>query len=286
MLKLTDLKTLKKLLEPIGFNFKKSLGQNFLIDDSVCPKMAEICNCQDIGVIEIGPGAGVLTQQLALRAKKVVCIEIDKRLESILDKTLCEFNNVKIIFDDFNNIDMHNLIKTEFENMDVVICANLPYYLTSPIIMSILENQLNIKNITVMIQKEAAIRLCAELGTRDCSAVTACVRYYSHPQLQFEVLRDCFFPSPNVDSQIIKLEIKSTPGFNELDKNTFFKVVKAAFSMRRKNILNCLSNGLKTDKNIIARILSEINLNANLRAENLTKEDFVLLADKIFTEGL
>ncbi|MEE1186144.1 MAG: 16S rRNA (adenine(1518)-N(6)/adenine(1519)-N(6))-dimethyltransferase RsmA [Acutalibacteraceae bacterium] len=286
MLNLTDFKTLKKLLEPNGFDFKKSLGQNFLIDDTVCPRMAQICDCAGIGVIEIGPGAGVLTQQLAKSAKKVVCIEIDKRLKNVLEQSLCEFDNVKIIFDDFNNIDMKQLIEKEFEDMEVVVCANLPYYLTSPIIMSLLESELNLKNITVMIQKEAALRLCAQMGTRNCSAVTACVRYYSEPELQFEVNRSSFFPSPNVDSQVIKLNIKEKSGLNEIDKNTFFKVVKAAFSMRRKTLLNCLSNGLKINKDKLTDILNEVNINTNARAENLSVEDFVLLSNRIYTEEI
>ncbi|MEE1025008.1 MAG: rRNA adenine dimethyltransferase family protein, partial [Acutalibacteraceae bacterium] len=172
---LTDIKYVKTLLGEAGFTFSKQLGQNFLVNPSVCPKMADMCGCEGIGVIEIGTGVGVLTTELAKRAKRVVAIELDERLRPVLDVTLKDYDNVTVIFGDVLKIDLEKVLSDYFDGMEVCVCANLPYYITSPIVMSLLESKLPFKAITVMVQKEAAQRLCADMGTRKCGAVTAAV---------------------------------------------------------------------------------------------------------------
>ena len=199
-MQLSDQKNIRKILEAGGFTFKKSLGQNFLIDPTVCPAMADAACDNETGVIEIGPGAGVLTAELAKRAKRVVSIELDERLRPVLAKTLAEFNNIELIFADAMKIDLKKVIADHFGDCKrVTVCANLPYYITSPIIMMLLESRLPIDSITVMVQKEAAERLCANVGSRQSGAVTVAVRYYAESEILFSVPRESFLPSPNVD---------------------------------------------------------------------------------------
>ena len=206
---LSNIGTIKDILNRHGFAFSKSLGQNFLINPSVCPRIAEEGNARKgFGIIEIGTGIGVLTAELAKRADKVVAVEIDTRLEPVLKETLAEFSNVQVIYQDVLKVDLRELIAQEFAGLEVAVCANLPYYITSPIIMSLLEARLPIKSITVMVQKEAAVRICAEPGTRDVGAVSLAVRYFSTPKLLFHVSRGSFMPAPNVDSCVIRLDVK------------------------------------------------------------------------------
>ncbi|MGN1418939.1 MAG: 16S rRNA (adenine(1518)-N(6)/adenine(1519)-N(6))-dimethyltransferase RsmA, partial [Acutalibacteraceae bacterium] len=238
MADLSDISVIKGILSKHGFTFSKALGQNFLINPSVCPKMAQMCGAdEETGVIEIGPGIGVLTKELALRAKKVVCIELDERLLPVLDETLGEFDNVKIINGDILKIDLKKLIEEEFAGMKVVVCANLPYYITSPVIMRLLESKLPISAVTVMIQKEVADRLCAEAGSRNAGAITVSVNYFAKAQKLFDVSKGSFMPAPKVDSAVIKLDIKEKPDVFVSDEKKFFKMVKAAFAMRRKTAL-------------------------------------------------
>lgn len=279
---LTNIGTIKDILSRHGFTFSKSLGQNFLINPSVCPKMAQNANInENTGVIEIGPGIGVLTNELLKLSKKVVAIELDKRLIPVLDETLSEYDNLKIINDDVMKIDLQKLIKEEFEDMNVVVCANLPYYITSPVIMRLLEEKLRISSITVMVQKEAALRLCADLGTRDSSAVTVAVNYYSKPTFLFNVSSGSFMPAPKVDSAVIRLDV-----FNReekpIDEKLFFKVIKGAFIQRRKTLSNSLSSYFKMDKTAIGEILDKANVDKNIRAESLNIEDFILISDLIY----
>ncbi|MBR2714972.1 MAG: 16S rRNA (adenine(1518)-N(6)/adenine(1519)-N(6))-dimethyltransferase RsmA, partial [Ruminococcus sp.] len=239
---LTNILTIKDLLHRHGFSFSKSLGQNFLINPSVCPRMAKYCGADSgVGVIEIGPGFGVLTHELCKMADKVVSIELDKRLMPVLKETMAEHDNFKVINEDVLKVDLHKLIKEEFQGMRVVVCANLPYYITSPVIMKLLEDKLMIDSITVMVQKEAALRLCAEIGTRDSSAITVAVNYYCEPKLLFHVCSGSFMPAPKVDSAVIRLDISENPRVEAKDEKTFFTVVKAAFAQRRKTVVNSIS---------------------------------------------
>ncbi len=277
---LSDIGTVKKLLGKHGFTFSKALGQNFIVSPSVCPNMADECSeSRQAGIIEIGPGIGVLTAELAKRFKKVISIEIDKKLLPILQKTTSEFKNVKIINNDVLKTDLHEIIKTEFDQCsEVCICANLPYYITSEIIMYILESNLEIKRIVVMVQKEAAERICAQPGTRSSGAISIAVRYYGNPQIIFNVKKGCFLPSPNVDSSVIKIDMDKTKSKNIKNKEKFFKVVRAAYSKRRKNLLNSLSMGLGITKNETSSILKSANVNPSYRAEQLQFEDFIKIS--------
>jgi len=280
MQNLTNISVVKDILSRHGFTFSKSLGQNFIVNPSVCPRIAEEGGAASgTGVIEIGTGVGVLTAELAKRADKVVAIEIDDRLIPVLSETLSDFDNVKIINEDVLKVDLDKVIEEEFSGMDVYVCANLPYYITSPIIMSLLESRLNIRAITVMVQKEAATRLTAELGTRAVGAVTVAVRYYSEPRLLFNVSRGSFMPSPNVDSAVIRLDIKNEQKVN--DEKHFFKVVRAAFSQRRKTLSNSLSSGLSMDKKVITEAIKSAGLPESVRPEQLSMEDFVNIAESV-----
>ncbi len=276
---LTNIKTIKNLLEKFGFSFSKQLGQNFLINEGVCPKMAELSGCKDIGVIEIGPGFGVLTSELCKKAKKVVSIEIDERLKPVLEYTLAEEKNVEIIFGDAMKIDLKRMIAEKFPDMPVVICANLPYYITSPILMKLLESELPINSITVMVQKEAATRLCAKCGTRSCGAVTAAVSFYSRAQKLFDVSRGSFMPAPNVDSSVIKLDLTKREKVDVNNKKFMFKLIRAGFNQRRKTLTNSINSGLAIDKQKIALALEQIGLKPTARAEELTLKQFADLSD-------
>lgn len=282
-MELSNINQLKSLLASEGFTFKKSLGQNFLIDPTVCPKMAQAAADSETGVIEIGPGAGVLTRELAKRAKKVIAIELDQRLRPILEKTLGEFENTRVIFADVLKTDLKKLIETEFSDCKKVnICANLPYYITSPIVMGILEQNLNIDSITVMVQKEAADRLCAPVGTRLAGAVTVAVGYYAEAETLFNVPRGCFLPSPTVDSAVIKLRILPAPPIEVKNEERFFALVKACFAQRRKTLINTVSNTLGVSKDALKAALIEIGLKETVRGEQLTMENLCNLANALF----
>lgn len=281
-MELSNIGTIKDILGRHGFTFSKSLGQNFLINPSVCPKMAEQSGAKKgVGVIEVGPGIGVLTCQLAERADRVVAIELDKRLLPVLDETLAEYDNIKIINDDILKIDLKKLIETEFSGMEVVVCANLPYYITSPVIMKLLEDRLPINALTVMVQKEAAQRICAEVGSRQSGAVTVAVNYYAKPQILFGVSAGSFMPAPKVDSAVIRLDILKEPCVQVEDEKLFFKVVKAAFSQRRKTLPNSLSAGLQISKLAVTNALNRANVPVNYRAEQLTMEQLAKISNAI-----
>lgn len=281
--RLSDIGEIKRIMESSGFSFSKALGQNFIVNPSVCPRMAQMCGAdKECGVLEVGPGIGVLTNELCKVAKKVVAIELDKRLPEILAKTLSDHDNVKIISGDVMELDLHKLIEEEFQGMDVVVCANLPYYITSPVIMKLLEEKLPIKALTVMVQKEAADRLCAELGTRASGAVTAAVTYYSEPKLLFKVSAGSFMPAPKVDSAVIRLDVRENPSVELRSEKLFFRVVKASFAQRRKTVVNSISSSLSMDKAVVAQVMEQAGLNPLARAEQLTLEDFASLANVLW----
>lgn len=281
---LCDYNTVNKILTKHGFTFSKALGQNFLIDSDVCPTMADMLNADEsTGVLEIGPGIGVLTKELCAVAGKVVAIELDKRLYPVLDETLADCDNFELVCGDAMKLDLNELINEHFADCDEVkVCANLPYYITSPMIMTLLESNLPISEIEVMVQQEAAERLCAEIGSRDAGAVSVAVNYYGDAEILFNVGRESFMPSPKVDSAVIKISLRQEPEYNVKNEKQFFALVKAAFSQRRKTLVNCLSNTLGKSKADITNALTELGLDSNIRAEKLTMEDFVNLTDLLF----
>ena len=282
MQNLSDISVIRSVLEKHGFNFSKALGQNFLINPSVCPRMAEYSLAdENTGVIEIGAGIGVLTAELAKIAKKVVCVELDTRLLPILDETLADFDNIEIVNADVMKTDLKALIEEKFQGMDVVVCANLPYYITSPVITMLLESRLPIKAVTVMIQKEASDRLCTPVGSRDSGAITVCTNYYAEVRQLFNVSRGSFMPAPNVDSTVIRLDIRANPAVTVSDEKKFFRMVKAAFAQRRKTALNSISSGMGISKTQVAEALATSGLDENVRAEKLTMQELATLCENL-----
>lgn len=276
---LHDPAVIKSILTRHGFTFSKRLGQNFLINPTVCPRIAELGGARSgCGVIEIGPGIGVLTNELCKRADKVVAIELDARLIPILAETLYEHKNFKVINADVLDLDLAALIRDEFEDMPVTVCANLPYYITSPIVMKLLESRLPVESITTMVQREAADRLCAPLGTRDAGAVTVAVDFYSEPKKLFNVSRGSFMPTPQVDSAVIQLNIRpETPAVS--DEKLFFRIVRGIFTLRRKTILNALSGSMGIDKSLAADILARADISQTARPEQLTMPQLIALCN-------
>lgn len=280
---LYDYNTVKRILSKHGFTFSKALGQNFLINPDVCPQMAESLSAdENTGVLEVGPGIGVLTKELCRVAGKVVSVELDKRLFPVLDETLAEFDNLEIINADVMKIDLNKLIEEKFSGCSSVkVCANLPYYITSPVIMTLLESKLPVDEIVVMVQKEAGERLCAEVGSRMAGAVTVAVNYYADSEILFDVNRDSFMPSPKVDSVVIRLTVRKNSKFEVSNEKKFFSLVKCAFSQRRKTALNSISNTMGVPKDKISAVFTELGLDTNIRAEKLTMNDFINIADRL-----
>lgn len=288
MERLTDVSAIRELLTRHGFTFSKSLGQNFLINPTVCPRMAEAAVKSDnTGVIEIGPGIGVLTHELSKLAKKVVAVELDERLLPVLGETLDECGNVEVVNADALTLDLAALINEKFSDCDnVSVCANLPYYITSPLIMKLLEDDLPFSSITVMVQKEAAQRLCAPVGSRDAGAVTVAVAYYAEAKKLFNVSRGSFMPAPNVDSAVISLELRDQPPYPVGRKEIFFRLIKAGFSQRRKTLLNSLCSGGFLTREQAATVLDAASIPQNTRIEELSFEKLSVLsrcADFILT---
>ena len=274
---LSDIRVIESTLKKYGFDFSKKLGQNFLTDGQVCPQMAELaCDGADV-VIEIGPGIGVLTQQLALRAGRVIAYELDSRLIPVLAETLENFDNIEIVHEDFLKVDLAALIGDQLAGMRVAVCANLPYYITSPIIMGILSSRAPITRGVFMVQKEAGERLCAAPGTRAAGAVTIAVQYYAAAREVFSVPRTSFVPAPRVDSEVIELIPHRTPPVAVPDEAAFFRVVGAAFSQRRKTAVNCLSGGLGISKDAALAALERCGATGRTRAEALTLEQLAEL---------
>ncbi len=281
---LTDISVIKRVMGEHNVTFSKGLGQNFLVNPTVCPRMAEaVRDGADgkIGVIEIGAGVGVLTKELLERADKVVCIELDTRLFPVLNDTLAGYDNLTLINEDILKADLDSIIKEHFEGMEIFVCANLPYYITSPVIMRLLEEKLPFNRIIVMVQKEAADRLCAKVGSRESGAVTVAVNYYAQARKLFDVSRGSFMPSPKVDSCVIELDLTKKGDYKVTDEELFFKMVKSAFAQRRKTILNSLSSGMGIPKDKISLAVENAGLSLTARAEALTMDELVTLSNKI-----
>ena len=282
-MQLTNIGVIKELFERHGFSFTKSLGQNFLVNPAVCPKIAEMGGCKKgVCALEIGTGVGVLTKELALRCDKVVAVEIDTGLKPILEETLAEFDNVEVVFADVMETDLSALLKEKFGDSEVVVCANLPYYITSPVIMQVLESRLNISAMTVMVQKEAADRICAKPGTRDCGAISCAVSYYSEPRLLFKVNRGSFMPAPNVDSAVIRLDVKKGEHLSEEREKQLFRIIRASFAQRRKQLINPLSAELGIPKSELSDIFVSLGIKPTARAEELSLESFLALENALF----
>ena len=280
---LTDLSTIRALCERHGFSLSKQFGQNFIVNPGVCPKIVEASGIDEsFGVIEIGPGVGVLTKELAKRAKKVVAVEVDERLPAILTETLAEFPNVRVVLGDVLKTDLAALIRDEFPGLRVAVCANLPYYITSPIVMKLLEDKLPIEHITVMVQHEAAQRLCAEPGTREAGAVTYAVHYYAQPKLLFTVSPGSFYPAPKVTSAVIRLTLHKAPPVETRDEAALFSTVRAAFGQRRKTAVNAVSAGLDLPKERVAAAMADAGIAPAARAERITLAQYAVLADALF----
>lgn len=279
---LTNIGTIKEILSRHGFSFSKGLGQNFIINPEICPKIAEYGNAKHgYGILEIGTGIGVLTKELALRADKVSAVEIDSRLMPVLAETLADFDNIKIYNEDVMKADLHKIIADDFQGLQTAVCANLPYYITSPVIMMLLESNLPITSITVMVQKEAAQRLCAKVGTRDAGAITVGVNYYGTAKQLFDVSRGNFMPSPNVNSAVIRIDIDKKYNLSEEWEKFFFKMVKSGFSQRRKTFANAISSLMGFSKNDIYFVLKSLGISENIRIEALTMEQLIQIAENL-----
>ncbi len=281
---LYDYNTIKRILTRHGFTFSKALGQNFLIDPSVCPRMAAALEADDhTGVLEIGPGIGVLTKELSAVCGRVAAVELDRRLPDVLAETLADCPNVQVVPGDVLQMDLQALFADSFADCDrVQVCANLPYYITTPVLMRLLESELPIERLVVMVQLEAAKRLCAPLGTRDCGAVSAAVEYYTQAEILFEVGRESFYPSPNVDSAVIALTRRQQPPVQVTDEGYFFRVVKGAFLQRRKTLANSLNAALGVPKAELTALFQSLGLSATVRAEQLTMSQMAALANALY----
>ena len=266
---------IEALLKRHGFHFSKSMGQNFLIDPAIPYEIAESSRANEQnGVLEIGPGIGVLTRELAKRAAKVVSIEVDERLPPLLAETMAGVDNFKLVLQDVLKVDLKALIAEEFPGMPVAVCANLPYYITSPIVMKLLGDRLPIESLTVMVQKEAADRLAAVPGTRASSAISCAVNYYATSKLMFTAAPGSFYPAPKVTSAVVRMDIRPTPAVQVEDEVGYFALVRAAFGQRRKTAANAIAGGLNLPKEKVIAAIESAGFDARIRPEALTLEDF------------
>lgn len=273
------------ILKKYNITASKSLGQNFLINDEVIEKTVDSASITDEDlVIEIGPGLGTLTSKLLEKAKKVIAIELDTRMLKILNERFSLYSNFEIINDDVLKVNLKQIIEEEKNNnniKNVKVVANLPYYITTPIIMKLLEDNLEIESITVMVQKEVAKRLAAEPGSKLAGAITYSVKYYCIAEEIIEVPNDSFIPAPEVDSEVIKLSLRKEPQVDVQNKEMFFKLIKVSFMQRRKTFLNGVSNSGLVEKEKLKNILEELEINENVRGENLSLEQFAKISDLI-----
>lgn len=277
---LTSVKTINEIRHKFGFEFKKGLGQNFLTDKSVLKQIADAAS-DARGVIEIGPGFGVLTRELSQGFEKVVSIEIDSRLNDVLDYTLADCDNVTVINKDILKCDIEEIIAENFGNEKISIAANLPYYITTPIITYLIEKKLNLSSIVVMIQKEVAERICASPGTKNYGAISVLCQYYTAPEIVTLVSAGKFVPPPKVDSAVVKMTLRNTPAVSVSDEALFFKTVKAAFSQRRKTLLNCLCSAFPLDKSELTNRMNAAGINPVRRGETLSLSEFAVLSENL-----
>jgi len=282
MIDVCDIQVMKPLLAEHGFHFSKAKGQNFLTQRWVPERIAEDSGVdKSVGVLEIGPGIGPLTQQLALRAGKVCAVELDTRLKPILDKTVGQFNNLEIIWDDVLKQDIPALIREKFSGLRPIACANLPYYITSPILSALLEADC-FEAVTVMVQKEVAQRIAAKPGSADYSAFTVFCQYYAEPELLFDVPAHCFLPQPKVTSAVITLRVRKDRPWQIDDQQVFFRTVKASFAMRRKKLSNGLASGFpQLGKAGAAEVIAACGFDENVRGETLSIPEFARIANEI-----
>ncbi|MBQ7345147.1 MAG: 16S rRNA (adenine(1518)-N(6)/adenine(1519)-N(6))-dimethyltransferase RsmA [Oscillospiraceae bacterium] len=282
----TDIHLMKPLLAEHGFHFSKAKGQNFLTARWVPESIAEDAGVDETaGVLEVGPGIGPLTQQLALRAGKVCAVEVDRRLEPILKRTVGEFPNLEIIWDDVLKLDVKALVAEKFAGLRPMACANLPYYITSPILTALLEAEC-FDSVTVMVQKEVAQRMAAKPGTADYSAFTVFCQYYAEPEVLFDVPAGCFLPQPKVTSAVIHLPVRKQRPWEILDEKVFFRVVRASFAMRRKKLANGLASGFpELGKTGAAEVIAACGFDENVRGETLGIPEFARIANEIVRRG-
>lgn len=280
---LTDEKTVKQILARHGIVLSKARGQNFLINPTVCPRMAEASGATKAdGVLEIGPGVGVLTAELAKVAGKVVTVEVDKGLPPVLAETLSDFDNITLIEGDILKIDLKELLETHFKGMKVMVCANLPYYITTDILMMLLESGIPFASITVMVQKEFAARMCAPVGSRESGAITVGAAYRAKCERIFTVSGGSFLPPPKVDSTVMRLTPYKEPPVAVENEPFFFKMIKAGFNQRRKTLVNALNAGMGIAKETIANALAQCELSATVRIEQLNLEQLATLANALY----
>ncbi len=276
---------LKELLGRHGFSFSKSLGQNFLIDENVLDKIVSASQLnEDSCVLEIGPGAGVLTQRLAKTGAACVAVEIDKALIPILNETMAEFENFTLINEDILKVDLQNLAETEFSGKPFHVIANLPYYITTPIVMKLLEDRLPVLSMTLMVQKEVADRMCAKPGGKEYGALSVAVGYYAEPSVICKAEPHCFMPQPKVASSVVHMEVSETLRVCVNDEKKFFAIVKSAFGQRRKTLMNAISKSpyLSADKERVAEALIDMGLPVDIRGEKLSIEQFAEFSNRMF----
>lgn len=280
---LCDIKNIKQIMSVFGIKFRKEFGQNFLTNKMVVEDIAEYCcDGRSDTILEIGPGIGTLTKELAERYKNVICLEIDKGLIPVLSYTLDTYKNVIVINEDIMKVDLESILAPYFEG-GISVCANLPYYITTPILMKLLESNLPFDYITIMIQSEVADRLCAKAGSRDCGAITAVLSYYGEAEKLFTVNADNFLPPPKVNSSVVRIKLYKDKPCKPKNEELFFKVIKAAFEQRRKTLLNALSCGFpEIPKETLSEIILDLGHRIDIRGEKLDVNMFKELADRIF----
>ena len=280
---LCNISVIKSRMNEAGIVFRKDYGQNFLINRLIPEDIADNCTDESESlIIEVGPGIGCLTRELAARYKKVVAVEIDKGLIPVLDKTLSEFDNVTVINDDIMKIDIKELAEKYSDGMPISVCANLPYYITTPILMRLIESGVNFSSITVMVQNEVASRLVAKPGTSDYGAITAVIGFYGVARKLFKVSQGCFIPAPKVESAVVRIDLYDKPKYIPENEKLFRDLIKAAFEMRRKTLINAVSAKLPSvDKEALKRALITLGKDEAIRGERLSTEDFVNLSNLI-----